>query len=81
MISLPAMCPVFRVLHPQVLLPADSNCELHEIQSLTLILIGERFANRLAWFFNSISFTTEGGSFLTELGSLGFGGMISARPG
>ena len=66
MISRPAINPVALELHPQVLFPADSNMELHIIQCLTLILIGERFAKRLAWFLSSISFTTEGGSLLTR---------------
>ena len=55
------------MLQPHVRLPADSNNELHEIQRLTLIFIGERLAKRRAWFFSSMSLTTEGGNRLTLL--------------
>ena len=61
------MNPVLLVLHPQVRLPADSNNMPQAIQARTLIRIGDRLANRRAWFFNSISLTTEGGNFLTLL--------------
>lgn len=50
---------------PQVLFPADSKLEPQAIHFLTRTLIGERPANFLAWFFSSISFRTDGGSFLT----------------
>lgn len=65
MISRPAMNPVLLVLQPQVRLPADSNNAPHEMQVRTLILMGERFARRRAWFFNSMSLTTEGGKRFT----------------
>ena len=75
------MCPVFLVLHPQVLFPADSNCELHEMQRRTFMRIGDRLASLRAWFLSSISLTTDGGNFLTEFDALGLGAMISALPG
>jgi hypothetical protein len=67
MISRPAMYPVLLVLQPQVRLPADSNKALQEIQVRTLILIGDRFASLRAWFFSSMSLTTDGGSLFTLL--------------
>ena len=63
-ISRPAINPVLRVLQPQVRLPADSKKVPHAMQDRTLILIWERLANRRAWFFSSMSLTTEGGNFL-----------------
>ena len=64
-ISRPAINPVLRVLQPQVRLPADSNMVPQEMQARTLIRIGDKLARRRAWFFSSISLTTEGGSFFT----------------
>ena len=52
------------MLQPQVLLPADSNSELHAMQVRILILIGERPANLRAWFLSSMSLITEGGNRL-----------------
>ena len=37
------------------------------MQCLTLILMGDKFAKRRAWFFNSISLMTDGGSLLILL--------------
>lgn len=70
------MWPVLRVLQPQVRFPADSNLILHEIQCLTLILIGDKLAKRRAWFFNSISFTTDGGNFLIVFAAFCTGGVL-----
>ncbi len=75
MISRPAIYPVLLVLQPQVRLPADSNGVAQLMQLRTLILIGDRFARRRAWFFSSMSLTTEGGKHLTLLEVLSLVGL------
>ena len=57
------------MLQPQVLFPADSNSCVHDIHARTRILMGASLAKRRAWFFSSISLTTEGGSLLILLDS------------
>lgn len=52
------------VLQPHVRFPADWNNPEQETQRRVIIFIGARLAKRRAWFFSSISLSTEGGSCL-----------------